>query len=1031
MKAKKKTVRHIVVLSLFAVLLGGMIFGNYMCYVHATEITSHLVGSGIIIDSDKAQGALAEGDELVGKIADEGIVLLKNKDGALPVEVPENGYNINLFGVGSTADGATYSGVGSGASTIISEDVLKPDGSVKFKANRISLVEGLESSGFKVNKALLEKFAKGNPSASFYSSGDSALTEAKSFSRTAVVSISRVTGENVSDSELYIPTNEGNGLKINAEETAMLDYVKENYDKVIVIINSTNIMESGFLDDDKIHAALNVGTYGQSGTKAVGRILSGKVNPSGHLADTVPYDSVNYAPSFVNANRTYGSDKQITYAEDIYVGYKWYETADSVGFFDKVNNSYGSGYKGVVQYPFGYGLSYTDFTWSLEKAVLGVAGVEQSDKTLQSPKTTVALSVRVENTGNKAGKDVVQVYYSAPYYKGEIEKSYINLVAFGKTDIIEPGKSETLNMTFDIYDMASYDCYDKNGNGFNGWELDPGDYNIKIMKDAHTPSEIKDVTLTVPDAGVGEGRRGFTYRNDPYSNKSVRNRFTGATAEAGVPTDGSTLGDTPIKWLSRADFAGTFPYYGGKFNGSLPAGRTPNRPVSKTLADARKWYYTGYDENEKLQAPEHSRTSGEMLYLYTREDGSKATENDLNGKGATLKANEELIMELGSNYESEKWKILLSQLKPEEMSLICGSAGFGTKSAESIGKPAFLDFDGPSGFNSKITNSGDSTMWTAFPGEAVVACTWSMSLSEQIGLALGNEAKVTGGMSGIYAPTVNLHRTPYNTRNYEAYSEDGVLSGYMAAALIKGAKNHGLTCYLKHLALSELGRNPNDTDTWITEQNLRENYLKAFEIAVKHGGANGVMSAFNNVGAVRSCNNYALLTKILREEWGFRGVVITDYNMGTTREHVRAGNDLHLDPNESGGKWLNANDKAELYTAQQAVKNAVYSYCNSYYSAKTYNPEADMNLARREDLFAWWVVLLVLVDVLAVLGMAWYILRMFVTRKQIGCFFKKIFGEKAAAAAYGTEQTEQTVSAEIRGAEEDKSKQVSEEDRNA
>ena len=317
----------------------------------------------------------------------------------------------------------------------------------------------------------------------------------------------------------------------------------------------------------------------------------------------------------------------------------------------------------------------------------------------------------------------------------------------------------------------------------------------------------------------------------------------------------------------------------------------------------------------------------------------------------------------------------------DEINLITGSAGFGTKEAASIGKPRLLDFDGPSGFNSKITQSSSDTAWTGYPAASVLAQTWNVELAYEMGFALGAEAKVTGGMTGIYAPTVNLHRTPYNTRNYEAYSEDPVISGYMAVNMITGARNNGLTCWLKHFALSEAGWNPNYVDTWLTEQDLRENYLKPFEIAVKDADANAVMSAFNRVGAVDCVNSYALLTKVLRDEWKFEGAVVTDYNMGELRKHIRSGNDLHLTPNENTPQTLDELNDTDVYCGVQGVKNALFTYCNTYYAAKTFDPDAEMTLATFDEPFAWWVLLLVILNVLAVLGLGYNVFRMFRPRR--------------------------------------------------
>ena len=983
---KKLTVKNILLLAMYAFIAAVLIAGNIVYFIFQGAVALHLLGTGMKVDSEKAQETLAKGDELVQKIESEGIVLLKNDNQALPIKFDDK-YNVNLFGVGSTDNGFTYSGEGSGESCVVAEDITE-NGVVKFAKNRVTLREGLESSGFVINADLLKKYNDGNPAPSFYNDNDGVLAAAKKFSSTAIVTISRRTGENKSPSELLDPKYDS--LQLTAAEVAMVDYVKENFDKTIVLINSTNTLETGFLNDDRIDAALSVGATGQSGTKAIGKVLRGEVNPSGKTTETAPYDTTA-DPTFVNAVRTQGGNNQIFYAEDIYIGYKWYETADREGYFDGVDNEYGKGYDGVVQYLFGYGLSYTAFSWKLKSVKMQSGGTDEITLTdadgklpdaptvIPHRKTGITVTVEVKNNGDTAGKDVVQVYYEAPYYRGEIEKSYVNLVGFEKTNLIQPKETDEVEITFDVYDMASYDCYDKNGNGKKGWELDPGVYNIKIMRTAHHPSEVEDVRFEVPEFGTDGKRRGYVYYFDPDTNGYVKNRFTGDDAEAGMPIDANQNESNPDKrrvtYLSRADFAGTFPKI-------KPANIDKN-----VLAAANSYYYKGYDEAEKqnsLAMPKTGRTDGEMLYLYTRPDGSKASADELKRRSGIV-PNEGLIMELGSDYNSEKWDMLLSQLDTSEIEDLVAAAGFGTMAMSSIGKPKFNDLDGPSGFNLKMASLLDasSLAFTGFPSNSVLACTWNKRLAYEMGFNEGDEAPVMGGINGWYAPTVNLQRTPYNTRNYEAYSEDGVLSGYMGAWLIKGASDNGLTCYLKHFALSEPGYNPNDLNTWLTEQNLRENYLKAFEICVKDGGANAVMSAFNRVGAVSATNSYALLTQVLRNEWKFRGSVVTDYNSGDVNSHVRSGNDLHLlPPNNAKQSWLDKFSSADVTVGIQAVKNTVYTYCNTYYAAKTYNPEADKGLAEMEDPFNWITLVIIILDVLCVAAIAFGVFMLFKPKKQ-------------------------------------------------
>lgn len=973
-------IKQIILLSLLAALLGGLIFGNAMCYVHATEITTHLSPAEEIVDTEKVEEANALGDEVVRQIAKEGVTLMKN-NGALPLNKAANN-KVNLFGVGSTdrsGDGTAenqggffFTGTGSGASGI-------------RQGKKVTLQQGMENAGLEVNAELLKAYSdnKANFEASWYSTTQTVLNNAKNFSDIAIVTISRMTGENQGAEEWTTDTTSPKSIKcqwfdteedgrvplqLSLKEEAMLDYVCGNFRTVIVLINSGNTMELGYMEREEVDALLYVSHPGQSGCDSIGKILTGEYNPSGHLVDTFVYDSQK-DPTWANVIYANKNGKQIAYAEDIYVGYKYYETADKEGYFDGVENGYGNGYDGMVQYPFGHGLSYTTFAWNVKDIVCKTEGAPdpatgeatesivhaESGYTFTDKDTTVEITVEVTNTGSRAGKEVVQVYYTAPYTKGKIEKSYVNLVAFAKTEEIAPGATDEVTVSFDIYDMASYDCYDKNGNGFTGWELDPGEYHVRLMNNAHERNACdgSDIVFNVSNEGTAAEPFGYVYLFDPDNTSGiVVNRFTGDDAEAGVPVDGNTNGE-PIAYMSRANFAGTF-----------PRTAAPNRTSGADIAK-NKTYYTDWDTDTSLVAPRLNNGQSH-LYLYTKEDGSQATLADLERtSGATIVPNEELIMELGADYESEKWDELLSQLSIDDIDYFIATAGYGTQPLESIGVPALLVHDGPSGFNRGMTQFGSANIYTNFPVENMVAMTWNVDLARQQGAAIGVEAQATGE-AGIYAPTVNLHRSPYNTRNFEAYSEDGVLSGYMAAKFIYGARTHGAQTSLKHFVLSEPGQNPTDLNTWLTEQNLRENYLKAFEIAVKDGGANFVMSAFNNVGGVKCAYSYELLNGVLRQEWGFKGSVVTDYGVGTPKNLIRSGNDLRLIPNVTERAGLKADNAADVYCGVTAVKNSLYTHCNVYYTTKTYNPETEFAIVHRTQPFVWWIPLLIGVDVLFV-----------------------------------------------------------------
>lgn len=1012
----KKLVLRIILTAVCALFAIALIVGDTIAYSHHGEITSHLSPATEIVDETKVEEANAAGEEVVQQIAAEGITLLKN-NGTLPLRMPEDntGYPVNVFGIGGTSEGYFYSGIGSGSSE-------------PRQGKGINTQQALTNAGFIVNEDLLAAYADGNFDVNYYNETQPLLENAKAFSKTAIVAISRQTGENQQQTELttdttepigrpcgYYDTDEDgrNPLQLSLKEEAMLDWVCDNFENVIVTLNIGNTMELGYMDREEVDALIHFSHPGQSGAVQLANILTGKTNPSGHLSDTVPYNT-KVDPTWANVIAKRDNGWQINYAEDIYFGYKWYETAFEEDAKFTVNDgekdvqldfSTEDGYKKIVQYPFGYGLSYTTFDWEvrgMEWVVDDSVSPASSGDTLADRDTTIRVTVRVTNTGDVPGKDAVQLYYSAPYTDGGIEKAALNLVAFAKTGMLYPEgyvppadstpgqddetatSSETggteepeepsypvyedVVLEFDVYDMASYDCYDDNGNGFTGWELDPGEYRLFVKNDAHNMQEGMGISVNVPNTGSAAAPMGFQYLFDPDSRTGiVYNRFTGSSAEAGVPIDGNSNGQK-ITYMSRADFAGTFPRV-----------QTPARTSGADIA-MNGGYYTGWDTRTDLVKPQLNNTDSDLL-LFTLEGGGKPTKEDLRREsGNTIVMNEELVMKLGADYDAPEWTQLLSQLSIEEIDYYVTSGGYGTQECVSIGKPLFLVHDGPSGFNRGMTQFGSPQIYTNFPVENLVAMTWNADLARQQGSAIGVEAQATGE-AGIYAPTVNLHRHAYNTRNFEAYSEDGVLSGYMGGAMIYGARTHGAQASLKHFVLSEPGKNPSNYNTWLTEQNLRENYLKAFEIAVKTGGANFVMTAFNNVGGVKCAYSYQLLNGVLRQEWGFKGSVVTDYGVGNADSLIRAGNDLKLNPN-TGTTGLSEDNVADVYCGVQAVKNDLYTFCNTYYSAKTYNPEMTYTMVSRDQPFIWWIPTLIGINIV-IFGIAIFlILWMWLPRKR-------------------------------------------------
>ena len=955
----KNNITKLVIIGVLVVVL---VAANVVAGAFAPMITKFL-SKGPTFESEEMQEALEQSDKLCTQLTADSIVMLKNQDDALPLEDT----NINVFGYGATDQGFLLRGVGSGSSTI-------------SQSKRVTLLQALAEAGFSYNQAIIDvynNFARNNNSVrpsspgngTAYRLAEPALGEfeglwndAYDFSGTAIFVISRDGGENIGE----IPkTQTGNAnktyLDITDDEQAMLDVLGEKFDKVIVLLNTTNTMHLGFLEDENVSAALYVGLLGQSGTRAIASILKGDVNPSGKTTDIITYSSSiakEFDPTFPNNE---AKSSSIAYVEDIYYGYKWYETADYEGYFDQVSNTYGDGYEGVVQFPFGYGLSYTTFEWSNVEVSLPAGSELAID-------SKITVKVMVTNTGDVAGKDVVELYATPPYTTGEIEKAHNNLIGFAKTVELAPGQSQIVEIAFDAYALASYDCYDKNNNGFCGYELDQGEYQIKLMRNSHDVDTCENNTISYTVS------TGIKFETDPFSGEEVVNRYTGQDAYLGVPTDGSTAGIN-VTYLSRSDFKGTWP----------KAASAPNSTVVNGAARAL------YDEPyADATMPTTGQDNG--LYLAQTTEGGKASFNQLN-KRQNVELNMELLLELGNDFNNEKWEDLLDQLSLDDLTTVVHLGGFGSRALESVGKVALLDFDGPAGFN-MATQKGDfggsvsQESWTAYPSEALIGCSWNTALMFQMGISMGAEAQQSG-LNGWYAPGINLHRSAYTARNFEYYSEDAVLSGKLAANVVHGAKATGLTCYIKHFVVSEEGPNPRNVNTWLTEQNLRENYLRAFEIAVKEGKANAIMSAFNRVGPVWAGANHALLNEILRGEWGFRGVVLTDWSQGeglggmNPRQGVRAGNDTWLNPSNNISGGLEKGNAIDMHCARIAAKNVMFAWANTL-SYATYvseeHPEilegvkVSVGTLTEQDTSSgtWWIPVLVGIDVVGAGGLGFW-----------------------------------------------------------
>ncbi len=965
MKSKAK---KIVSLCIIAVLVCVLVAANVACYVLKDMIDQVLVGNAKADDAT-LQAQAANGESLAEQIAGEGMVLLKN-DELLPLN-KTNVTKVNVFGWSTTQ----WIGGGSGSGRVVT--------SMSNWKTTTGLLEALTAYGIEYNEEIINMYREFKSSRSAYTQGTLDTTESRfytlvepdingssytqtmkenalNYSDTAIVVIGRITGESTDapikqykEKASQATDNTRTYLEISTEEEALLNYVCENYDNVVVVINSVATMELGFLETiDGIDAALLTGGTGVNAATAIPKVLYGDIVPSGKLTDTYAYDlttAASYANSCAQGTSTYtnasglypigrssnakGNFKDVwyaDYAEGIYVGYKWYETADAEGFWDSAfaMDTWGvTGYENIVQYPFGYGLSYTTFDWN-------IVGREPRDGATLTKDGTITVTVRVTNTGNVAGKDVVQLYSNPPYIPGGIEKASVNLVGFAKTNILEPGEHQDVEISVRVRDLASYDCYDLNSNGNYGYELDKGTYELKVMNNAHEVAMHGKNELIV-EYNVASA---IFYDTDDVTGNPVENKLTGDDSlDYGISIDGENTGAN-VKFMTREDFNGTFPLTNVNKR-SIPAEVKAHNLYTKAHA------------NDFINNDDPAVTFGASTNHKVYDNGQIT----------------ELGYTLGADYDAEEWDEVLDQVTLAEAKSLVLHGYTQTKPLASIGKPKTKDADGPAqigSFNMKDSGVG-------YPNATVMAQTWNSNLIYVYGQVFGKEAKALG-YQGWYGPAVNIHRSPFGGRNYEYYSEDGYLSGVMGANAIKGAKNVGIYSYLKHLVVYDQETARDGLYTWLTEQSLREIYLKPFEIAVKEGGCLGMMSGYSRLGSIWSCGSYGLITGILRNEWGYEGAILSDYadhheymNMD---EALRAGADLWMDGVGDGGSFK-CETTSNTFNLQlrRATKDVLYMWLNTNYTAKNFDPTQDFQV---KEAKSWWIPIVAAVDVVGVAGLA-------------------------------------------------------------
>ncbi len=962
---------------------------------------------------------LANGEALCEDIVEEGTVLLKNEEDengepALPLKASEL-EKVNVFGW-AAYDWMTMA-FGSGyANTDLQKIKFFPaleEAGIGYNEDLYNLYKDFYTAHSKtygdqdyleyrggVNFGSEEIFVLREPSKQEYMSladsirnySDVGLvvigrtgSESKDLELKQVKQISAGSNEKTTDTERHY-------LELSTEEEDMIAVATELCEKVIVILNTANTMETGFLDDDGIDGALLVGITGISGTRGLVNVLRGfkdepipeldssgnpvydedgfavyqknadgsvktervKVSPSGRTADTYAYDILGTTPSAIAqgdkgngeagagtiyANCTGESTTRyrayVDYSEDIYIGYKWFETANEEGFFDDIG-----GYYGAVQWPFGYGLSYTQFDWTIEDVKVG--GTSKREGTL-SKDDVISVSVKVTNTADPAdadsfpGADVVELYYTAPYSKGGIEKASVVLGAFAKTKVLAPAESQVVVLELPVRNMASYDCYDRNQNGHTGYELDAGDYQIKLMLNSHDLAGTDCVlTYTLPQ---------IDYDTDPVTGNSVENRFTNPDGKGNDETideadlDGSHE-ETPVQYLSRADFKGTYPERRTTRNRTAEAER-----VSKTVAPSEKQLeYAGY-----LNAERSAQPNG---LLFKDVLGTKS-------------------------YDDEIWGRLIANITDTELVELVKDGYFKTAAIESIKKVQYVDLDGPLGFNTRVTGgNGTSCMFMAYPSGTMLAQTWSEDLAYRFGVSVGKERKSVDGLRGWYAPGANLHRNPFGGRNGEYYSEDSVLSGYICAGTVRGAKDMGVYSYVKHFAVNDSEYNREGLFTFLTEQNLRETYLRPFEIMIKEGGGNALMTAMNRLGRVWTGGNRALVTEIARDEWGFRGTIVTDW-MESNETYmppyrgIWAGNDIWLTNGLTAPAFDTLNGNKTAYKiAEHVAHDVLWTLVDTFNAEAAYDPSAAFDPDAGASYNMSWIWYVVLVEVVLAAGVA-------------------------------------------------------------
>lgn len=936
--------------SIFAIG-AGLFVGNLVLKNFEGEISTLL--SPAIVDNESLNVSSQNGQEMAKKIMEEGATLLWNEDNTLPLDVNSD-TKVNVFGWRSID--WIYGSEGPNASGGVAPE------DDDFEKN-VDIYDALNDYGIEYNQKLVDMYYKfqqpDHQSANlkgqhisnlvplrepnvndreYYT--EDLLSYSEDFSEVAIVTIGRMAGEGmnantskqVKKGPKSVDDSTRHYLEISVEEEELLKYCGQNYDKVIVLLNVANPFECGFLETiEGVDACMYIGFTGTRAAAALPKLLYGEVSPSGRTVDIFPYDMFTNPANVWIGGQSYTdySRSYVDYVENIYVGYKWYETADKEGIFNDISNEYGAGYEGVVQFPFGHGKSYNEYEWTVGEITVA-PGSSITDK------TKINIPVTVKNNGLYPGYDVVEAYVTVPYYghtqNSAIEKSHVTLVGFTKTNLLQPGAEVTVEVEIECEDFQSYDCYDKNGNGHKGYEMEKGDYVVSLRTDSHT---IKTVNYNNDKVeGVFNYKVDETIKitHDSITGAPVGNLFTGEDAIDRTPLDaneGEFVADIP--WFSRKSFLKPSQF---KENYHRRAA-TPSAKTSGYTAEmAVAWDNATVDEFGD-PVPTTPVTWGEKNGLLVYKDGAIT----------------ELGEKLGADFNAPEWESLLNQTTTNDFLTVINNY-YGTKALASVGKPELKDLDGPA----QIKGFNYAPRGTGYPTMVIVASTWNPKLAYEFGKSYGDDMKSVGVM-GVWGWAMDCHRTAFFGRNHESPSEDSHLAGTIISRAVKGLHTRGRYCFIKHFALYGYGGDSH----WLTEQAFRENYLKQYRDAFVVGGALGCMTTYQGIGTEHSETTVALLNGVLRKEWQFKGSITTDYigNRAYCDSIFRCTGNLGMGVSLgslAGTKYDQTATPRVQHRMRESIKNILYTWLRAAYYERTYEPEADEQYISSTSInsWVWW-----------------------------------------------------------------------------